>query len=683
MSKRVKLKGFVRRIFIIQLLFEVLFIILGIYALKTQTALGICLMIAAGINLLILLVIYRRFRQGILREIVEFAMEYAQVQKQIVEDLTIPYGLLEPDGKVLWMNRLFREMFPKVIKYRNSIASVFDELTGKALQFDEGETEKTVYLSWEEHVFRCVLGKIDVSRLRGEGSIDMEIADASDYLLAMCLFEETEMHYLKQEVDDKNMMFGLLYIDNYDEALESIESVRRSLLAALVDRKINRFFDDYNAIIRKEEKDKYFFIMEKRYLEAASEDKFSVLEEVKTVNIGNDMAITLSIGMGVGGDTWAQNCEYARTAMDLALGRGGDQAVVKMGDSVRYYGGKTESVERNTRVKARIKAHALREIMENKDTILIMGHKIADMDALGSAIGLYRIARSLNKKAHVVLDTVNSTIRPAYERLQPENGYDDHVFVKSSEALEIVNDNTLVVIVDVNRPSYTECPELIDRAKSIVVLDHHRQSSDIIENAVLKYIEPYASSASELVAEILQYMNVEIRLKQREADAMYGGIMIDTNNFLNKTGVRTFEAAAFLRRKGADVSRVRKMFRDNMKDYKARAEAVRNAEVFQGCFAISVCPSEGIESPTVIGAQAANELLNIKGIKGSFVLTAFNNQIYYSARSIDEVNVQLIMEKLGGGGHHTMAGAQLPGANPNEVGEEILRLIEQYIKEKK
>ena len=379
------------------------------------------------------------------------------------------------------------------------------------------------------------------------------------------------------------------------------------------------------------------------------------------------------------GDSYSQNYELARMAMDMALGRGGDQAVVKNREKIEYFGGKSQQQEKTTRVKARVKAHALRELMETKDHLLIMGHKLGDMDSFGASIGIYRMATALNKKAHIVINDITSSVRPMMERFLDNPDYPDDLFLTGEKARELVDGNTILVVVDVNRPSITDAPELLKLARTIVVLDHHRQSSEIISNAVLSYVEPYASSACELVAEVLQYIADGIRIRPQEADAMYAGIVIDTNNFNSQAGVRTFEAAAYLRRNGADITRVRKMFREDMVDYKAKAEAVRHADVYQGAFAISVCPSEGIENPTIVAAQAANELLEIKGIKASVVMSRYNNTIYLSARSIDEVNVQVMMEKLGGGGHRTIAGAQLPGATVEEAKEKLKKAIQEML----
>ena len=451
----------------------------------------------------------------------------------------------------------------------------------------------------------------------------------------------------------------MIYLDNYEEALASVEEVRRSLLTALIDRKINKYISGLDGISKKLEKDKYLIILRKKAIEQLKENRFDLLEEVKTVNIGNEMAVTISIGIGLDGLSYAQNYEFCRNAIDLALGRGGDQAVIKTQDSVSYYGGKSQQVEKNTRVKARVKAHALREIMTAKDTVLVMGHRMPDVDCFGSAVGIYRIAKTLDRKVHIVLNEIPSSIQPLVELFRGNPEYDSDMIIGSQQALELAGNNTVLVVVDVNKPSITECPDLIRLCKSVVVLDHHRQGTETIENATLSYVEPYASSACEMVSEVLQYIYDNIKMKPEEADCMYSGIMVDTNNFATKAGVRTFEAAAFLRRSGADVSRVRKLFREDAAEYKAKADAVSQAEIYRQNFAISVCTAEDLPSPTIIGAQAANELLNIRGIKASFVLTEYQGLIYISARSIDEVNVQVIMERMGGGGHMNVAACQL------------------------
>ena len=374
------------------------------------------------------------------------------------------------------------------------------------------------------------------------------------------------------------------------------------------------------------------------------------------------MNVTLSIGVGLNAATYLQDYEYSRIAIEMALGRGGDQVVIKNGDNITYYGGKAQQMEKTTRVKARVKAQALKEFMSTKERVVVMGHKITDVDALGAAIGIYRAGKTLGKPVHIVVNDPSTSIRPLMAGYMNNPDYEPSMFIDRNQAMDLVDDNTVVVVVDTNKPSYTECEELLYMTKTIVVLDHHRRGNEVIQNAVLSYVEPYASSTCEMVAEILQYFSDDLRLRNIEADCIYAGIMIDTNNFITRAGVRTFEAAAFLRRSGADMTRVRKMLRDNIDSYKAR-----------GCFAIAKCPSKGLESPTVVGAQAANELLNIAGVKASFVLTTYNKEVYVSARAIDEVNVQVMMEKLGGGGHINIAGAQVK--RPIDEVEDMLKEI--------
>ena len=611
-------------------------------------------------------------------ELVNFATQYGTVQKQLLNEFEIPYALLDYNGKFLWVNEQFTEMTGKDKNYHKSVSTVFPSITKEVLQREE-EVE-SVNLKLEENYYRVALKRIYFDSIAKKSDI-LSMAESEEYLTALYLFDETELNRYIKENEEQKLVAALVYIDNYDEALDSIEDVKRSLLVALIDRKVNKYFMEIDALVRKIEKDKYFVVFKYKYLRQLEEDKFSLIEDVKTVKVGNEMAVTLSIGVGIDGLNYNHNYELARMAIDLALGRGGDQVVVKEGEEISYYGGKAKQVERNTRVKARVKAHALREIIESREHVVVMGHSISDVDSLGAAIGVYCAAKTLGKKCQIVLNEVTSSLRPLVECFTPENGYPSDLFIKNDEALLITNQDTLVMVVDTNRPNYTECPELLKRTKTIVVFDHHRQSSEVIENPVLSYIEPYASSACEMIAEVLQYFSENIKLDPAEADCIYAGILIDTNNFMTKTGVRTFEAAAYLKRAGAEVTRVRKKLRNDMDAYKARAEAVRHAEVYRGAFAISVCPADKIESPTIVGAQAANELLNIIGIKASFVLTEYQGKIYVSSRSIDEINVQLIMERLGGGGHLNVAGAQLTDCSIIQAKHIIQDTIDEMLKE--
>ena len=674
----IKLKGKLRRYLNWPLYLTIVLILMDVAMYAQDIQMGAEFSGFIVLYVIIVLISNRRNRPLLINELVNFATQYGTVQKQLLNDFEIPYALLDYNSRFLWMNEKFTEITGKDKNYHKSVTTVFPSLTKDILQKSEAVGSINVML--DDRNYRISMKRIYFDSVTKDSAI-VAINDTDEYLTAIYLFDETELNRYIRENEEQKLVAGLIYIDNYEEALDSIEDVKRSLLIALVDRKVNKYFTEIDALVRKIEKDKYFVVFKYKYLEQLSADKFKLIEDVKSIKVGNEMAITLSIGVGAGGVSYTQNYEYARMGIDLALGRGGDQVVVKEGEEVTYYGGKTKQVERNTRVKARVKAHALREIIESREHVVIMGHTISDVDSLGAAIGVYCAARVLGKKAQIVLNEVTTSLRPLVECFTEEKGYPADLFIKNEEALLITNKNTLVMVVDTNRPSYTECPELLNRTDTICVFDHHRQNSEVIENPVLSYIEPYASSACEMIAEVLQYFSENIKLEPSEADCIYAGILIDTNNFMTKTGVRTFEAAAYLRRAGAEVTRVRKMLRNDMAAYKARAEAVRHAEVYRGAFAISVCPADNIESPTIVGAQAANELLNIVGIKASFVLTEYQGKIYISSRSIDEINVQLIMERVGGGGHLNVAGAQLTNCTIQEAKRMIQDTIDEMIKE--
>lgn len=677
MKRKIRLKGQLKTYMYWPLIMTALIVLMNIPVYYVNRKAGICVSIFTIVYFLVILAAYFVNKPAMLNEIINFATQYATVQKHLLNEFEIPYALLDYNSKILWTNEAFTEATGKDKKYHKSITTIFPSITRELL---EKEDRNNVQVEFEEKVYRVTMKRIYFDEVTEDSGV-IELENNDQYLTALYLFDETELHRYIQENQEQQLVSALVYIDNYEEALESIEEVKRSLLVALVDRKVSKYFSERDGIVKKMEKDKYFVVFKHKYLEKFIEDKFSILEEVKTIKVGNEMAVTLSIGVGVNASNYSQKYEYSRMAIDLALGRGGDQVVVKDGEKISYFGGKSRQMEKMTRVKARVKAHALREIMESKEQVMIMGHKISDPDAFGAAIGVYCAAQVLGKKAYIVINEVTASLRPIKECFAEEKGYPPDMFIKSERAIELVDYNTAVVVVDTNRPNYVECPELLRRTKTIVVFDHHRQSSEVIDNAVLSYIETYASSTCEMVAEVLQYFNENIHLKPAEADCIYAGILIDTNNFMTKTGVRTFEAAAYLRRCGAEVTRVRKLLRDNMDAYKARAEAVRHARVYRGAFAISICPGENIESPTIVGAQAANELLNIVGIKASFVLTEYNDKIFISSRSIDEINVQIIMERMGGGGHLNMAGTQLTDCTIQEAEEQLKATLDQMIEE--
>ena len=623
--------------------------------------------------------LYFSKRPNIMSDLVAFSFAHDSVQRELIKELSIPYILVDQNGRVLWSNKAFFETVKSDKQHmRKHIQNIFTDITLELLQMEpEDNNQRVVHIFQSNRNYRVEIRRVEVQDILTPEMT--ENVDDQEVLFAIYLYDETELVEALAEKEKIKLVAGHIYIDNYEEAMESTEEVRRSLLVALIDRKITKYMQTADAIIKKLEKDKYIFVCQQQHLERLQQGKFSLLDEVRSINIGNETPVTLSIAVGIDpeDDNYTTSYEYSHMAMDLALGRGGDQAVIKKGDKIIYYGGKTQSAEKNTRVKARVKAHALKEMLVTKDQVIIMGHKKPDIDCLGSAIGIYRLATMMDKKAHIVINEITSSIRPAMNSFMGSNVYPEDMFYNSEQALEAVDPNTVLIVVDVNRPNYTECEELLSHTKNIVVIDHHRQSGEIIEHATLSYIEPFASSACEMVAEILQYSMDKPKLRPAEADAMYAGILVDTDNFVTKTGVRTFEAASFLRKSGADMTRVRKAYRTDMISYKQLSEGVARAEIFMDNFAISDVPTEGVDSPTVLAAKVANDLLDVDNVRASFVLSRLDNMVYISARSIDDVNVQVIMEHFGGGGHGTVAGAQIENVTIEEAKQQSRELLEK------
>lgn len=683
MGKKLRLNSSLKAYLLWPLYLTVLLLIMNLVIYVINKKAGYVMSGFIVVYFLFALSVFYLKKHQIATELVRYAMDFAQVQKRLLKEMAIPYALLDIDARLQWGNNEFMDLIQGKKVIGHSITGILPDITVDILP--KAEIDEVVHITLNNKNYKVVLRKIISPNFDEDANWSFyeseKVWETRNALIAMFLFDETEIITLQKENKEQKLIVGLLYIDNYDEALDSIDEVRRSLLIALVDRKINKYMQGIDAVIKKLEKDKFIFVFQHKYLSILQSTRFSLLEEVRNVNIGNEMAVTISIGLGVNADSYITGYEYARAAIDLALGRGGDQAVVKDRDKISYYGGKSIQVEKSTRVKARVKAHAFREFVEGKDKIVVMGHKIGDVDSFGAAIGVYRIGKTFNKKVHIVINEITTSLRPMISRFVGNSDYEEDLFIQNDRAKEVVDPNTLLVIVDVNRPSMLECEELLDYARTVIIFDHHRQTNEAIENAALSYIEPYASSTCEMIAEILQYIGGNLKLRPMEADALYAGIMIDTNNFLTKTGVRTFEAAAYLRRNGADATRLRKFFRSGLMEFKIKADAVSSTEVYLDYFAIAVCDSKDVDSPTVLGAQVANELLNISDIKASFVFTEFNNKIYISARSIDEVNVQVVMERLGGGGHLSMAGSQLEGCTIDEAIMKLKETLDTMVRE--
>ena len=677
MEKERSLKNKIRFLLIVPMLLAVIllaivYMTMGLDSRETYIATGVILLYA-----LVVTVAYLRLRPVLDANLVDYALEQGKIQKELLKNLAVPYAILDHSGRILWANRMFRDDICHGEKHvRKKMDYYFPELTSSVFSHIEDNTMEIYY---DDRIYNAVIKKDDLTTVFNKEAVEKK---SDDIVIAFYLFDVTDLRFYMQENADQKLIAGLLYIDNYDEVMDSTEEVKHSILNALVDRKINMYLANIDAITKRLENDKYFFVFRQKYLQTLKDDKFSLIDEIKNINVGNEIPVTLSMGIGAGTDSFADCYEYAKVAIGLALGRGGDQVAFKYGDKVTYYGGKSAGTEKTTRVKARVKAQAFEELLASKDKVLIMAHQRPDADAFGSAVGIYRLVTTLGKKGYIVLNEVSSAIRPVVNSFKTSDSYDD-LLLTSQQAINMVDDNTMLVVCDVNRPSITECEELISLCKTVVVFDHHRQSNEAITNATLSYIEPFASSACEMITEMFQYISAKPRIKPVEADAMYAGILIDTDNFLNKTGVRTFEAASYLRKCGADIVRVRKMFRSGISEMKERAQGISNAEIYLGVFALSYIDADpnSPEAPTVPVAKVANELLNVDGIKASFVVTENKGTLYVSARSIGDVNVQLVMEHFNGGGHANIAGVQLKGESKEHFFEELKAVLHEKYSE--
>ena len=493
-------------------------------------------------------------------DMVGFGAGYAQIQKQLLQEMEFPYGVADEIGRLIWMNQSFQRIVQLNNNAHKNLGTLFP---GIDRQFPKNQRTSQVHSEYLGRKYQITIKAVSIRDIVETVVDEEDQGKKAPMMYAVYLSDETQMLEWKQKVEDEKLVAALIYLDNYDEVLDSIEETRRPLLIALIDRQITKYISAYHGVIKKLENDKYFAIVSNEHLKEMQANDFSLLEDVKTISIGNTINVTISIGLGINGGTYSKNYDYARMAIDMALGRGGDQVVLKNQDEITYYGGRTQSQGKNTRVKARVKAQAVKELIEASSDVLIMGHSISDADCIGASDGIYRSARTSGKDVHIVLNTIANSIKPLLNRLAEDEEYGKKLFIDNETAIQRITEGTLLIVVDNNRPSRTECPQLLQLAQHVVVLDHHRQSRDCIEGAVLSYVEPYASSASEMVAEILQYYSDSIKIRPTDADAMYSGIVVDTNNFMNNTGVRTFEAAAFLRRNGADISKVRKLFRDD------------------------------------------------------------------------------------------------------------------------
>ena len=619
-------------------------------------------------SLLFILSLYllRKAQEDIVKDINHRFLTMGETRKEMFVRSPLPMINMNIQGDIWWYNTSFNKIVQRESLLDTNIRSILPEVQIEELPKDNTIMKKNINIGEAAYTMYCELGKITVGH-------------KEQYHYIVYFMDQTERIKLEEQIKNKRSIIGIMCIDNYGEIAQNVEEIKRPILTAVIDRKVHRWLQGEDIIIRKFERDKYMLIFPYELLATMQASKFSILDEMRTTQMGNELPITMSIGIGQNIKSLTQSMEEARAALDLALGRGGDQAVIKKQDKYTFYGGKTKEVEKSTRVKARMKAYAFKELVQESDNVVIMGHKNMDMDCLGAAMGVYRAAAMLGKQAEIVLNEPTIAIQMLYNRIIEDDQY-ENLFITSQEAEYRINNQTLLVIVDVHRVNYLEYPGLMDIAKKVVVFDHHRRSADYIENAVLTYYESYISSTCEMIAEILQYLGEKVKLTNIEADALLAGITVDTKNFIFKTGVRTFEAAAFLRRNGADSTRVRMLFQSDLGSYKARAMALKNAEIYQNAMAITVIEND-IPNAFIIAAQTADELLNITGILASFAMVQKEDIISISARSHGDINVQVMMEKLGGGGHQTVAGAQLEGHTVEEVEVLLKKVINEYSKE--
>ncbi len=586
------------------------------------------------------------------------------VTKDTLLNFPLPMLTLELNGMIIWHNLLFQKIIGESDLVEKYIYDFSEELKPENLIKNNKIVTTEVKLNGSIYKVLGNLVRTSEKNEREHYTLSLYFIDITDYSLLL------KKHF-EEEPD-----VGVIVIDNYDELMQSIDEGERSQLLAEIDKHVKQWFAFSNGVIKKYERDKYIMFFESKYLKEMEEKKFEVLDLVKEIDIGNKLQVTLSIGISSRMKDFSTGMKEALDSIELALGRGGDQTVINEGGEYKFFGGRSKEIEKRTRVKARVMATALEKLIDQCENVVIMGHANPDADSLGSSLGIYRVAQCLNRPANIVLDGEFSNVRELVDRVEASGQYEG-VFIKRHEAIELTTQESLLVVVDTHRASFTECPELIERTSKIVVIDHHRKVTDFISDAFLTYHEIYASSACELVTELLQYMDKKVSIRQLEAEALYAGIIIDTKNFTFKTGIRTFEAAAFLKKYGVDTIAVKQLFQNDLETYVDKSEIVKKAEIYNDEIAISACDKEMINT-SIIVAQAADELLNIKGIKASFVLSPNDQKIVISGRSLGDVNVQMILEKLGGGGSMTIAGAQVPNVTLDEAVKKLKEAIDSY-----
>ena len=593
------------------------------------------------------------------------SLDIDETTKKAVMNLPIPLCILEFDGKITWYNRKFNTMIGQDDLLGVNIDDLIKNLNLRKVLNENKEMYTDI--SYKEREYTIVYNVIKNEKEKN-----------AKYLMMLYWIDKTDFLNMQKKYEEEKNVVMLIQVDGYDEVLKSAQEENRPLLSVAIEKELTNLEMNTKGALRRTSKDKFFLMMNKKELIKLESEKFLILDQIRKIDYGNNLPVTISMGIGIDGDTINDNLKFATGALDLALGRGGDQAVVKTQDKFAFYGGKSKAVEKTTKVKSRLIGHALREVILESDNIFIMGHKYPDMDAMGAAVGIYDICKSCNKSANIVLDYANESIEEFVKRINKSDYYDG-VFVDSDYAIKECTKNTLVIVVDTHRPNFTECPQLLNISDKVVVIDHHRRGVDFINDTVLLFHEIYVSSTCEMVTEIVQYIEDDIRINKLTAEGLLAGISLDTKNFAFKTGVRTFEAASYLKKSGADTIEVKKLFNSDIKDFITKAEIIQNAKVINDniCLAYTMTEANNIN---IVIAQAADELLNIKEVEASFVLGKKDDKVFISARSLGNINVHVLMEKLGGGGHRDMAGAQLD-TSLEKAYEIIKDTIQAHLKE--
>lgn len=550
-----------------------------------------------------------------------------------------PLIILETDGNVIWRSSKFISEFANVDinTYVNDLViDIKDEIKKKkdVKEKDNKDISRTIVI--DNKVYKVKGRYVNVK--------NRDKKNKKEYMIILYFIDDTENIKLQKEYKDSKSCVSIIIVDNYDETMQRLDSEEKPQVIAEIDKAIFQWADLTNGVLIKSDRDRYIYLFEQRYLEKVKEDKFSILDKIKEIDTKEKVQFTLSIAVSNEGKTDKEKYKSAEAAMDVVLGRGGDQAVLRENEIYKFFGGRTQEVEKRTKVKARVVAHALENLIRNSKKVMIMGHTNPDMDSIGSSMGIYRLAKTLDTNAYIVISEDTPTITSFRKSIDKEVEYED-VIINKEVALENVDEDTLVIIVDTHRRNYVDAPEILEKTKNIVIIDHHRRSADFIENSTLIFQEVYASSASELVTELLQYSSKKINLKTIEVESLYAGIMMDTKNFTFKTGVRTFEAAAYLRRCGVDIIRVKKWFQSDLKSFNRIADIVKKAEIVNDTIAISIYDHK-TKDANLVCAKAADELLTISDITASFVMGYAGDKICISGRSIGDINVQVILEKL-------------------------------------